>query len=217
VVPRPAPPMTTAGGLDVPEASILDQEGVTLTALQAWLRSRDLALVISRDVTTRDGNDLQQPFNLRVPGGVQTTGAGGEVYDVGAMRFFQGDQIRGLTGGGTLPIPGRRVLAQVLHDADATSFNVPSAAGAGTVEVAPDGSLAALVPARRAMSWQLEDPDQNAVVRERFWVSFQPGEVRTCASCHGLNGVGQDGATTPTNEPEALRNLLQYLKGQGEL
>ena len=45
--------------------------------------------------------------------------------------------------------------------------------------------------------------------------TFQPGEVRTCTSCHGINDIGQNGATPPENEPEALRSLLQYLKGQG--
>jgi hypothetical protein len=49
-------------------------------------------------------------------------------------------------------------------------------------------------------------------VRERYWLTFQPGEVRVCASCHGVNGVDQVGNPEPTNAPEALRELLQFWK-----
>ena len=51
-------------------------------------------------MTTRDDADRQQPFNLRVPGGVQTIGAAGKIYDVRYLQFFQADQIRGLGGPG---------------------------------------------------------------------------------------------------------------------
>ncbi|HEX9921778.1 MAG TPA: hypothetical protein VGD99_03875, partial [Anaerolineae bacterium] len=78
------------------------------------------------------------------------------------------------------------------------------------VALADDGSMAAFVPARRAMSWQLTDSAGTGVVRERFWLTFQPGEVRVCASCHGLNEQDQAGNPRPTNPPEALRQLLQY-------
>jgi hypothetical protein len=77
--------------------------------------------------------------------------------------------------------------------------------------------MAGLVHARRATSWQLTDGAGTPVVRERYWLSFQPGEIRTCASCHGVNERDQIGASTPTNQPEALRRLLQHLKGQGWL
>ena len=52
----------------------------------------------------------------------------------------------------------------------------------------------------------------KAVVRERNWLTFQPGEIRTCASCHGLNTQDQAGGFTPLNKPEALRTLLKYWK-----
>ena len=39
--------------------------------------------------------------------------------------------------------------------------------------------MAAFVPARRAMTWQLTDPAGAPVVRERYWLTFQPGEIRT--------------------------------------
>jgi mono/diheme cytochrome c family protein len=47
-------------------------------------------------------------------------------------------------------------------------------------------------------------------VRERIWITFQPGEVRVCASCHGINEADQAGRTAPQNKPEALRTLLRY-------
>jgi hypothetical protein len=76
--------------------------------------------------------------------------------------------------------------------------------------------MAALVPARRAMTWQLTDPAGDPVVRERYWISFQPGEIRSCPSCHGTSRSDQLGRPAPTNEPQALTALLQYLKSIGE-
>lgn len=207
---RPAPPVLTPA-LEAPETQVFADEGVSPAGFQAFLAERDLALVVSRDITTRDALDRQQPFNLRVPGGVQTTGAGGLVYDVAYMQFFQGDQIRGI-GGTADPNPGRRVLAQVMHDLPVT--NPPSAGPEGSVTLGLDGSMAAMVPARRAMSWHLTDPAAVPVVRERYWLTFQPGEIRVCASCHGLSSQDQTGAGVPTNPPEALRTLLQHWKAQ---
>jgi mono/diheme cytochrome c family protein len=68
------------------------------------------------------------------------------------------------------------------------------------------------VPARQALAWQTTDAGGNAVVRERVWVTLQPGEVRVCASCHGVNDKDQAGLAAPTNKPEALRALLQHWK-----
>jgi Hydrazine synthase alpha subunit middle domain len=129
------------------------------------------------------------------------------VYDVSHMQFFQGDQVRGI-GGTAQPRAGRRVLAKLMHDPKASNAftGVPSA-----VAIAPDGSMAALVPARRAMSWQMTN-FQTPVVRERYWLSFQPGEVRVCASCHGINQKSQTGVGEPQNPPEGLRQLLRQWK-----
>ena len=54
-------------------------------------------------------------------------------------------------------------------------------------------------PARRAMSWQLTDGAGTGVVRERYWLTFQPGEVRVCAACHGLSELDQKGNTAPVS------------------
>ena len=48
----------------------------------------------------------------------------------------------------------------------------------------------------------------------RYWLTFQPGEIRVCASCHGLNSEDQTGSLAPTNPPEALRTLLQFWQEQ---
>src|SRR5262249_24958136 len=115
--------------------------------------------------------------------------------------------------GSTTPRAGRRVLAEPLHDVAALTNNPPAPGGPqGSVALGMDGSWAAFVPARRAMSWQLTDPSGGAVVRERYWVTFQPGEVRVWGSCHGVNQYDQAGHTPPTNSPQALADPLGYWK-----
>jgi Hydrazine synthase alpha subunit middle domain len=197
------------------EQQIFTQAGINETALRDYLQKNDLALAVVRNVTTRDVADKQQPFNLRVPGGTQTLASdwksGDKVYDVAHLQFFQADLIRGI-GGTSSPQPGRRVLAQPMHDASALSSNPAPTGPTGSVGVSSDGSAAAFVPARRAMSWQLTDGAGTNVVRERYWVTFQPGEIRVCSSCHGLNERDQAGQATPTNPPKALLELLQRWK-----
>jgi hypothetical protein len=60
------------------------------------------------------------------------------------------------------------------------------------------------------MSWQLTDTNGTGVVRERYWLTFAPGEIRSCTSCHGINLTSQAGQPTPTNTPLALISLLNY-------
>jgi mono/diheme cytochrome c family protein len=123
------------------------------------------------------------------------------------MQFFHADLIRGMSYGQR---DGRRVLARTMHDPQVDNPITACAAPAGSVRLGADGSMAAFVPAQRAMSWQLTDNVGTGIVRERFWLTFQPGEMRVCASCHGLNDQNQMGQPEPTNPPEALRTLLQY-------
>ena len=72
--------------------------------------------------------------------------------------------------------------------------------------------MAAFVPAGRALTWQMTSPVGKPVVRERVWASFAPGEIRTCASCHGLNSKTLNNFSEPLNKPEALRDLLKHWK-----
>ena len=214
---RPKPARRTAS-LESPEAQIFTEENVDLSAFQTYLRQNNLAVIVSRNVTTRDYNDAQQPFNLNVPGTtVKTIGKPGKVYDVNFLQLFQADQLRGkglMTAGGT-PSPGRRVIAQEMHDPAAVNPTVPAGTAKGSVQIASDGSTAAFVPARRSMTWQLTDAAGTGIVRERYWLTFQPGEIRTCTSCHGINTKDQALNTTPQNKPEALRQLLQFFKAGG--
>ena len=209
---RPARRVET---VDVPEQSIFNEEGVAIGDLQNYLRANNLALIISRNVTTRDHADQQQPYNLRVPGGAQTLGTGGKIYDLQYFQLFQADQIRGvgLLPGYTLKA-GRRVLAQNLHDPVVDNPPLTTNSPVGSVNIGSDGSVAAFVPARRAMTWQTTDPLGGSVVKERYWLTFQPGEIRTCTSCHGVNTHDQSGQPPATNSPAALRDLLRYWKSQ---
>ncbi len=209
---RPAPPGVPAPVLAAPEAQVFLQAGVNPSLIRADLAARGLALMVIRDATTRDGGDHQQPFNLRVPGGVETIGAAGKVYDVSFLQLFQSDQIRGI-GGLTNPRQGRRVLAQFLHDPAAVALNpVVPGAPQGSASIALDGSVAAFVPARRALAWQLTEPDATPVVRERYWLTYQPGEIRACDGCHGVNTANQAGGPAAQNPPQALADLLAHWK-----
>lgn len=216
---RTVPPLTSAPPLAAPEQQMITQAGVDLAALQSYLVQNDLALAVVRNVTERDDFDFQQPFNLRVPGGVETLNPNspGTIYSVANLQFFQGDQVRGMTGCcGDEPLAGRRVIAQFLHDPAAVQANaaLPANVTTGQMRVAADGSVAAFVPARRALTWQLTDATGTGVVRERYWITFQPGEIRTCPACHGLSDRDQAGNQAATNAPQALFTLLQQWKSQ---
>lgn len=215
VVARAVPPMTFMQ-LEMPELNVISQESVNLNALQNYLRNHELAVVVMRDVTTRDSTDQQQPFNLRVPSsGHQNSGDSGHIYDISHLQFVQADQVRGIGGEGGIATAknGQRVLAQYMHDTKAIDNNIVFAgAPEGAVEIYPDGSVAAFVPARRAMAWQTVSPEMTPVVRERYWITFQPGEIRACGGCHGINNVDQAGAAPNTQEAQAFRALLQHWK-----
>ncbi len=212
VVARPQPNRLQPH-LAAPELAAFKNADVEVSNFQKYLRTHDLALIVSRDVTTRDKNDRIQPFNLRIAGTThQTIGAAGKIYDVAWMQLFQGDQLRSLNYGNVAnPRAGRRVIAQHLHEPAVDNPPHPSAPLA-SVRLGDDGSMAALVPARRALSWQLTDTNNTGVVRERYWLTFQPGEIRTCTSCHGLNTTDQANQPVPTNTPSALVSLLNYWK-----
>ena len=192
------------------EASVIASMGVSMDELTNYLRSQNLALVVSRDLTSRDRNERQQPTNLRVSGtNTQSLPNSGKIYDISHLDFFQGDLIRGYSNGNS---NGRRVLAQKMHSVGPGINPDIGESALGSVKIAGDGSMAAFVPARRALSWQTSDGNGNAVVRERYWVTFQPGEIRVCSSCHGVNTADQLGKGAPTNPPQALAQLLAHWK-----
>jgi hypothetical protein len=204
VAPRTRPAGRMIAGLDQAARQVLIEEGVAESELTQWLTSNQLAMIVTNNQTSRDRADKQQPFNLEVPGGVKTVGNTGRVYSISHYQIVQADQVRGYT-----IRPGRRPIARPMP----RGKNPPNAGGPeGSVKIANDGSTAAFVPANRALAWQTTDAAGTPIVRERVWVTLQPGEARTCAGCHGENTRNQAGLPSPTNKPEALRELLRYWK-----
>jgi len=218
VVAAKVPP-TLTNFINSTEQQVFDEEGVDVALFQNYLRANNLALVVSHDVTKRDRADKQQPYNLRIAGtATMTVGTNsGKIYDLAHIQFLQADQRRGYTANTGSIQPGRRVLPTPLHDLAADNVVDPTGPP-GSLKLGNDGSVAALVPARRAITWQLMgtngvDMTTNSIVKERFWVTFQPGEIRTCKNCHGINTADQAGAPGgPNNEPQALHDLLRYWK-----
>ena len=209
--PVPVPVNTPVAGI---EQTVFAEEGVDLPTFQTDLAQRGLALVVSRNVTARDAADKQQPYNLAIPGGVQSLGTNsGKVYSLTHLQYLEADYLRGYDLGTGNVQPGRRILATPLHAT--TNLNYASGvtgAPLGGIQLMSDGSQAAILPAGRAITWQLTGVTNESIVKERYWITFRPGEVRTCANCHGINAVDQAGRPAPTNEPAALHKLLQLWK-----
>lgn len=241
--PHAPPPMTAQAPLTgTPEQMVFDTfnsahpgNGVTVAEMQQFLQNQNLALVVIRNATSRDRADQQQPYNLAVPGGVQTVSnaplhPNPPLYCIDRMQFFEADQVRGAyPNGGSIAnaLPGRRPLARPLNDAHAVQFNMPGdVAAPGSQFIAADGSVALFVPAQRPMVWQSLAPTASCgtspqppgapVVRERYWIDFQPGEIRACNSCHGVNQQNQAGQAAPANQPQALADLLDWWKQHGD-
>jgi len=237
IVARTPPPVTAQTPLTgTPEQAVFDtynathpNNGVTVAEMQQFLRAQNLALVVIRNATSRDRADQQQPYDLAVPGAVQTVSnviaySDPPLYCIDRMQFFEADQVRGFTTGSIAnPLPGRRPLPRPLNDAHALQFNMPGdAAAPGSQYIGADGSVALFVPAQRPMVWQSlapasacgssPQPASAPVVRERYWIEFQPGEIRACNSCHGVNQTNQAGQSVPVNQPQALADLLDWWK-----
>lgn len=172
--------------------------------LRSWLTAHNVALIAARNVTRRA--DRQQPFNLRIAGGgTQTSLPGATVTDLLYAQFFQADLVRGYT---LINDGGRRPIAQVMHEGRNPLL---SGAPPGSTQLGLDGSMAAIVPARRALSWQVTSPAGASVIRERYWLTFASGEIRSCANCHGINSTDTVlGQPSPTNPPQAFRDLVRW-------
>ncbi|MBN1125728.1 MAG: hypothetical protein JXA82_12025 [Sedimentisphaerales bacterium] len=57
----------------------------------------------------------------------------------------------------------------------------------GVVPVEKDGSAYFKVPANRNIFFQALDENFREIQRERTYVNYRPGEVRSCVGCHGRN------------------------------
>lgn len=73
----------------------------------------------------------------------------------------------------------------------------------GVVPVEPDGSAHLVVPANRSIFFQALDADFREVQRERTYVNYAAGEVRSCTGCHGQSH--QTAALGHSPAPLALR------------
>jgi cytochrome c553 len=57
----------------------------------------------------------------------------------------------------------------------------------GVVPVESDGSAYFTAPANRSIFFEALDKDFREIQRERTYVNYRPGEVRSCVGCHGRN------------------------------
>jgi hypothetical protein len=195
--------------LDVAAKSIFSEEGVSLGEFKAWLKANQLALIVTNNHTSRDRADLLQPFNLEVPGGVKSSRGNGRVYPIAFYQLIEGMQIRGYAAYNDAN-KAKRIIGMPMN---LGKNKAVAGSPDGSVKIFSDGSSAAFVPANRAMAWQTTDAKGEPIVRERVWVTFQAGETRTCSGCHGANSKDQMDRAAPSNQPEALRDLLKHWKG----
>ncbi|MBM4093817.1 MAG: hypothetical protein FJ276_31080, partial [Planctomycetes bacterium] len=73
----------------------------------------------------------------------------------------------------------------------------------GIVPVEEDGSAYFEIPADRSIFFQALDENFREIQRERTYVNYRPGEVRSCSGCHGEAGHSVPPAAT--DPPLALR------------
>jgi hypothetical protein len=115
-------------------------------------------------------------------------------------------------GSSAVFVPTRRALAWQSTD-DATGRGAPPAVPKlleGSKTGQQDGTIA---NKNNGSSVYPASNDHFPLIRERVWVTAQPGEIRSCPGCHGSNDTNQAGIFTPTNyQPLALKKLLDYWK-----
>jgi hypothetical protein len=228
-------------GLPATVETAFAQAGVSAGEFVDWLRERELAVLVVNNVTSRNADDEQQPYNLLAD---TERGLGAAsikasrptpVWPVRYLQIFEGvaRRVNGFFGGadGTAPsippvdlVAGRRVVASPYADATGLSDVATSAVGRdpalrpASVRIALDGSVAAVVPAGRAFSYQLTDAAGFPIVTERVWLTARPGEIVACGSCHAPDTVDQAGREQQTNVPIALTELLGRYKAElGEI
>ncbi|MHB8898710.1 MAG: HzsA-related protein [Thermoguttaceae bacterium] len=73
----------------------------------------------------------------------------------------------------------------------------------GVVPVEADGSACFEIPADRSIFFQALDENFREIQRERTYVNYRPGEVRSCNGCHGEAGHSVSPADSST--PLALQ------------
>ncbi|MGL4943327.1 MAG: discoidin domain-containing protein [Thermoguttaceae bacterium] len=91
----------------------------------------------------------------------------------------------------------------------------------GEVPVEPDGSASFYVPSNVAVYFQLLDTDKREIKRMRSFITFQPGESRSCVGCHETRNVTPTSVSnklamtrepsTPTPPPWGADRCISYL------
>jgi hypothetical protein len=74
----------------------------------------------------------------------------------------------------------------------------------GVVPVEKDGSAHFVVPAGRALFYQALDENFREIQRERTYVNYAPGEVRSCTGCHGQSNRTSPARGAAAPSPIAL-------------
>jgi hypothetical protein len=82
----------------------------------------------------------------------------------------------------------------------------------GVVPVEADGSAHFVVPANRAIFYQALDENFREIQRERTYVNYAPGEVRSCTGCHGQSHRTVQSGRTVT--PQALLRAPSVVQPQ---
>ncbi len=77
----------------------------------------------------------------------------------------------------------------------------------GVVPVEEDGSAHFVVPANRAVFFQALDENFHEIQRERTYVNYMPGEVRSCTGCHGQSNRVTTTFGRGGKPPKALMRL----------
>jgi mono/diheme cytochrome c family protein len=67
----------------------------------------------------------------------------------------------------------------------------------GEVAVEADGSAAFYVPSNESVYFQLLDANKQEIKRMRSFISFQPGESRSCVGCHETRSVAPENLPAP--------------------
>ena len=167
---------------------------------------------------TAGGNGLPELGGRRVlgqPVGMMTepTGSPGAIFaSVNRPISLIGATQIECDGSSAVFVPTRRALAWQSTDG-VTTRGAPAAVPKlleGSKTGAQDGTIA---NNNNGSSTYPASNNHYPLIRERVWVTAQPGEIRSCPGCHGSNDTNQGGIFTPTNyEPIALKKLLDYWK-----
>ena len=214
VRPRPAPPATGAAAARAGAGGVRRSRRRPRRVPRSYLEERDLALIVSRDVTTRDHADRQQPFNLRVPGG-RADGRRPGGTDLRRRRTCSSSRATRCAASAARldPRPAGACSRSRMHDPRPTTRR--RRGPPGSVTLALDGSMAALVPAAPRA-----DLAAHRRLRRRRWCASATGSPSSPARSASAprataSATDQAGAPQPTNPPPPAPQALSSSSSGG--